>query len=254
MKKVNFGYKEVEENLKLNLVQNLFNNVSSKYDLMNDVLSLGTHRFWKEYFIRLIPPSYGSLLDVASGTGDIAFKYYKRNLEFNNVFDHNILPDITLCDVNLKMLEIAYERAVDQNILPLKYAVSNAENLPFADNSFDYYTIAFGIRNVTNIELVLQEAFRVLKPMGKFLCLEFSKVSNPFLSKLYDYYSFNIIPSMGKIITGDKEAYQYLVESIRKFPDQQNFARMITEAGFTKSEFVNLSKGVVAIHTASKII
>ena len=242
MNKVNFGFKQVEENEKQSLVGKVFSSVASKYDLMNDVMSLGIHRMWKNKLIEQLAPDK-KLLDVAAGTGDIAKRYYKK---CNN-------PDITLCDINIEMLEQGRNKLLDENIFKgLNFVCANAENLPFEDNSFDYYTIAFGIRNVTNITKALKEAYRVLRPDGKFVCLEFAKVNEPILAKIYDAYSMHIIPKIGEVITGDEASYQYLVESIRTFPKQEIFTQMISDAGFRFCQYQDLSFGVVSLYTGYK--
>lgn len=245
--KTNFGFEKVSYANKKNLVQDIFSSVADKYDLMNDLMSLGVHRIWKDEFVRKIPNLQSNILDVASGTGDIAFRIMKRAKMLG------MLPSITLSDINQDMLQVARSRAIDNNLLQgLTYICADAEKLPFADNSFDYYTIAFGIRNVPRIEAALQEAYRVLKPMGKFLCLEFSKIEYEFLKPLYDFYSFNIIPKIGQIVTDNKAAYQYLVESINLFPQQEVFKNMILEAGFNRVEYKNLTFGAAAIHSGYK--
>ncbi len=240
-----FGFKKVSEAEKQPLVRGVFESVASRYDVMNDVMSLGVHRIWKQQFIRkLMPRANTHLLDVAGGTGDIAFRFLDAT--------HN--ANATLCDINPAMLENGYRRAVDENRLDnLEWVCGNAEALPFPDNHFDYYTIAFGIRNVTHIDVALKEALRVLKPGGKFMCLEFSHVTNPVLKKIYDTYSFHLIPAFGKLVANDKESYQYLVESIRVFPEQEKFASMIEQAGFSNVSYENLTHGVVAIHSGWKI-
>lgn len=246
--KINFGFAKVDFDQKKNLVKEVFSNVANKYDLMNDLMSLGIHRLWKDHFIKQIPNLSSNILDVASGSGDIAFRIMERGR------GRNITPNITLCDINQEMLEVARNKAIDSNILTgLDYIIADAENLPFEDNSFDYYTIAFGIRNVSDISKVLQEACRVLKPMGKFLCLEFSKVEHHLLRKLYDFYSFNIIPKIGKAVADNESAYQYLVESIKLFPDQDNFLIMLKDAGFSMASYENLTGGVVAVHSGYKL-
>lgn len=244
-KKTSFGFQQVDEEQKQPLVRGVFENVASRYDIMNDVMSLGIHRIWKQQFIRKLHPRPNThLLDVAGGTGDIAFRF----------LDANPSGEVTLCDINHAMLENGYRRAVDENRLNhLEWVCGNAESLPFEDNHFDYYTIAFGIRNVTHIDKALQEAYRVLKPGGKFMCLEFSHVTNPVLQKIYDNYSFHLIPAFGKIIANDRDSYQYLVESIRMFPKQENFAQMIRDASFENVNYENLTHGVVAIHSGWKI-
>ncbi len=184
---------------------------------------------------------------MASGTGDIAIKIYKKSYEL-----HEKVADVTACDASSEMLEIGRNKALDIGITSIKYEVSFAENLPFEANSFDYYLVAFGIRNFTDIKGALKEAFRVLKPGGKFLCLEFSKVQSTALESLYNFYSMNIIPLIGKVVANDEEAYRYLVESIRKFPDQIEFKNLIEEAGFINVKYSNMTFGTVAIHTGYK--
>ncbi|MCC8417855.1 MAG: bifunctional demethylmenaquinone methyltransferase/2-methoxy-6-polyprenyl-1,4-benzoquinol methylase UbiE [Rickettsia endosymbiont of Bryobia graminum] len=246
--KINFGFSKVDFDQKKGLVKEVFSNVANKYDLMNDLMSLGVHRLWKDRFIKQIPNLSSNILDVASGSGDIAFRIIERSKM------RNIMTNITLSDINTDMLEVARSKAIDKNILTgLNYITADAENLPFEDNSFDYYTIAFGIRNVSDINKVLREAHRVLKPMGKFLCLEFSKVEHHLLKKLYDFYSFNIIPKIGKAIADNESAYQYLVESIKLFPDQDSFLIMLKDAGFNIASYENLTGGVVAIHSGYKL-
>lgn len=244
----NFGYKKVPLDEKEGMVKDLFSQVSTKYDLMNNLMSFGIHNIWKDTLISNIHNLNGKLLDVAGGTGDIAFRLYKKAIK------SNIVPNITIADINPEMLKIAKDKAINNNMLfGIDFVECNAEKLPFDDNSFDYYTISFGIRNVTNIDLVLQEAYRVLKPFGKFICLEFSKINNSLLETLYKAYSFNIVPIIGKIITSNEEAYKYLVESIDLFPDQNTFQSMIEEEGFKNVKYQNLSLGIASIHTAYKI-
>ncbi|HJD63965.1 MAG TPA: bifunctional demethylmenaquinone methyltransferase/2-methoxy-6-polyprenyl-1,4-benzoquinol methylase UbiE [Rickettsia endosymbiont of Sericostoma sp.] len=244
---VNFGFSKVSFEQKRDMVRDIFSSVANEYDVMNDLMSLGIHRLWKDQFVRQIPNLASNILDVASGTGDIAFRIIKRAKE------QNILPQVTLCDINLDMLTIARNKAVDSNILHgLEYVVADAEKLPFPDNSFDCYTIAFGIRNVSKIDNALKEAYRVLKPKGKFLCLEFSKMQYEGLKQLYQFYSFNIIPKIGKIVANNEAAYQYLVESISLFPDQENFAIMLKDAGFSDVSYKNLHLGIAAIHSGYK--
>ncbi|MCC8369441.1 MAG: bifunctional demethylmenaquinone methyltransferase/2-methoxy-6-polyprenyl-1,4-benzoquinol methylase UbiE [Rickettsia endosymbiont of Oxypoda opaca] len=248
MNQTNFGFKKVNLTDKQKLVNNIFTGVANKYDLMNDIMSFGVHRLWKAEFIRQIPNLNANILDVASGSGDIALKIAQKAKARNSKLH------ITLCDINEEMLENAKKRAIDLNLLQnLNYTVADAENLPFPDNSFDYYTIAFGIRNVPDINKTLKEAYRVLKPMGKFLCLEFSKLDEGYFKNFYEFYSFNIIPKIGQIITNNQEAYQYLVESIKLFPAQDDFKIMIQNAGFEEVRYNNLTNGVVAIHSAYKL-
>ncbi|HJD66003.1 MAG TPA: bifunctional demethylmenaquinone methyltransferase/2-methoxy-6-polyprenyl-1,4-benzoquinol methylase UbiE [Rickettsia endosymbiont of Bembidion nr. Transversale] len=248
MNQTNFGFKKIDIADKQPLVNNIFSNVADKYDLMNDLMSFGMHRLWKDEFIRQIPNLNSNILDVASGSGDIALKLAKK------AKDRGSNISLTLSDINEEMLRQAKKKSIDLNLFQnLKFTVASAEELPFPDNSFDYYTIAFGIRNVPDINKALKEAYRVLKPMGKFICLEFSKVKESLLQDFYKFYSFNVIPKIGQIITGNKEAYDYLVESIDLFPSQDEFRIMIKEAGFEEINYKNLSGGIVAIHSAYKL-
>jgi demethylmenaquinone methyltransferase / 2-methoxy-6-polyprenyl-1,4-benzoquinol methylase len=226
-------------------VAQVFDSVAHSYDLMNDLMSMGAHRIWKKKFVNKIHDYHGKLLDVAGGTGDIAKRYYLKAKE------QNTEPDITLCDINEEMLSFGKAKLIDNNIHSIKFSCGNAESLPYADSSFDYYTIAFGIRNVSDIKLALKEAYRVLKPGGRFLCLEFSKVEAKPLTRFYDIYS-SFIPSLGDMVVGDRESYQYLIDSIKAFPTQRNFATLIESAGFEKVNYENLSFGVVAIHSGWK--
>lgn len=244
-KKTHFGFEEVDEREKAPRVAGVFASVAPNYDIMNDAMSMGIHRLWKnEMIARLRPKPNTHLLDVAGGTGDIAFRFLKKQPT----------AQVTLCDINPAMLIEGKKNAIDKNILHnLEWACGDAEKLPFDDNQFDYYTIAFGIRNVTHIDCALAEAHRVLKPGGRFMCLEFSHVENPALAKLYDAYSFAVIPKMGKAISGDEDSYRYLVESIRKFPPQKEFASMIEAAGFANVTYSNMTFGVVALHSGWKL-
>ena len=246
--KTHFGFKEVERDQKSNLVKNIFSNVAKKYDLMNDLMSVGTHRLWKNNMINHIDFFDNiKILDVAGGTGDIAFRIAKKAQEKN--FNYQI----EVVDINPQMLEVGRSRAVDMNLFShLNFVESDGEKLNFADNSFDIFTIAFGIRNFTNIDKGLSEAYRVLKKGGKFICLEFSKVEDIFLQKIYDIYSFKIIPKIGEVVLKDHDSYQYLVESIRKFPDQKSFKKLIENAGFSKVGYQNLTFGACAIHYGFK--
>ena len=223
----------------------VFTNVASKYDVMNDVMSVGIHRVWKDAMMDWLAPRDGQhLLDVAGGTGDIAFRFLKR------------APGAraTVLDMTESMLIEGQKRAeAEQMAEKLDWIVGDAMALPFEDNSFDVYTISFGIRNVTRIPDALSEAYRVLKPGGRLMVLEFSQLPNAGMQKLYDLYSFNVIPKMGKLIANDADSYQYLVESIRKFPDQEMFASMIREAGFDMVKYRNLSLGIAALHSGWKI-
>lgn len=240
-----FGYRDVPENQKAGLVHGVFSNVASKYDIMNDVMSVGIHRVWKDAMMDWLAPRDGQrLLDVAGGTGDVAFRFLKR------------APGAraTVLDMTEPMLIEGQKRAeAAQMADKLEWIVGDAMALPFPDNTFDRYTISFGIRNVTRIPDALAEAFRVLRPGGRLMVLEFSQLPNDGLQKLYDLYSFNVIPRMGQLIAGDRDSYQYLVESIRRFPDQETFATMIRAAGFEQVSYRNLSMGIAALHSGWKI-
>lgn len=259
-----FGFKEVREEEKVKMVGNVFSNVASSYDLMNDLMSAGLHRLWKDRLVSKLCPFPGMKhLDVAGGTGDIAF----RILESINNVSHRALyggqsddldgeTHIYVCDINPNMLNVGKKRAIERGLggdRSLIWVEGDAEALSFEDGSMDGYTIAFGIRNVTHIERVLTEAYRVLKRGGRFLCLELSHVNLPIYKQLYDCYSFSVIPALGELVAGDRESYQYLVESIRRFPNQDTFAGMISDAGFQKVEYENLVGGVVAIHSGLKL-
>ena len=246
--KTHFGFKEVDREQKSGLVKNIFSNVAKKYDLMNDLMSAGTHRLWKNSMIKHIDFFDNiKIIDVAGGTGDIAFRIAK------NAQEKNLNYHIEVVDINPQMLEVGRSRAVDMNLFSrLNFIEGDGEKLNFADESFDIFTIAFGIRNFTNIEKGLQEAYRVLKKGGKFICLEFSKVEDIFLQKIYDTYSFKIIPKIGEVILKDQDSYQYLVESIRKFPDQKSFKKLTENAGFSRVGYQNLTFGACAIHYGFK--
>ncbi|XP_072520919.1 2-methoxy-6-polyprenyl-1,4-benzoquinol methylase, mitochondrial [Salminus brasiliensis] len=278
-KETHFGFETVPEGEKAERVYKVFESVAQKYDVMNDAMSLGIHRLWKDALLHLMNPQPGlRLLDTAGGTGDISFRFleYSRSVRQRQLRQRaraNQTPSwqeistsygtekaepveswAVVCDINKEMLKVGKERAENAGIIKgLSWVVGDAEELPFDDDQFDVYAIAFGIRNVTHIEQALQEALRVLKPGGRFLCLEFSKVSNPVLSRLYDAYSFQMIPVLGEVIAGDWKSYQYLVESIRRFPDQETFKEMIEEAGFFRVQYTNLTGGVVAIHSGFKL-
>lgn len=243
-----YGFKSVGPGDKQPLVNDVFHKVANRYDLMNDLMSAGLHRLWKDAMVTwLNPPKRPGwkVLDVAGGTGDIAF----RIVDASHGNAH-----ATVLDINGSMLSVGRDRAEKKGLsASTDFVEANAEELPFADGTFDAYTIAFGIRNVPRIDVALTEAFRVLKPGGRFLCLEFSEVEMPLLDKVYEAWSFNAIPQIGKMVTGDGEPYSYLVESIRKFPNQQNFAAMITRAGFERVSFRNYSGGIAALHSGWKL-
>ena len=239
-----FGFRTVAEDEKVSLVRNVFDSVAGKYDLMNDLMSVGVHRLWKAAFLDALRPQPGqTLLDVGGGTGDIAFGWKKRGG-----------GPVTVCDINREMLMVGRDRAVDRNITEgVTWVCGNAESLPIPDRSVDRYTIAFCLRNVTHWDRAIAEAFRVLKPGGRFMCLEFSHVIVPGLKQAYDTYSFNILPKVGEMVTGNRDAYQYLVESIRKFPPQEEMAAMIRHAGFEQVSLRNLSAGIAAIHSGWRL-
>ena len=238
-----FGFARVPESARQGLVNEVFSKVASRYDLMNDLMSLGIHRLWKRFAIDLcgIRPGH-RVLDLAGGTGDIA----SRVLDAGGSGTKAVI-----CDISKEMLDEGRARAKGRE--HLAFVQGNAENLPFENGRFDAYTIAFGIRNVTHIDAALAEAYRVLKPGGRFLCLEFSNVEMPLLDRLYDAYSFNAIPALGRLVAGDADSYRYLVESIRRFPDQERFAQMIKDAGFERVRYRNLTGGIAAIHSGWRL-
>ncbi|KAL5549350.1 hypothetical protein UlMin_004581 [Ulmus minor] len=259
-----FGFKEVREDEKSQMVGNVFSNVASNYDLMNDVMSAGLHRLWKDRLVSKLNPFPGMKhLDVAGGTGDVAFRILETVNNTKRRALQNILEDglqdetqIYVCDINPNMLNVGRKRALERGLggnQSLIWVEGDAESLCFGNDSMDGYTIAFGIRNVTHIERVLAEAYRVLKRGGRFLCLELSHVDIPVFKELYDKYSFLVIPALGELVAGDRDSYQYLVESIRRFPPQEKFASMIADAGFQKVEYENLVGGVVSIHSGLKL-
>ncbi len=239
-----FGFKRVEETAKQGMVGAVFSSVASKYDIMNDVMSGGMHRVWKDTFVRLVNvPKTAAILDLAGGTGDIAVRLHTRTG-----------ADVTVCDINPDMLNVGRATQFDKGrSAGLRWTCGNAEMLPVADGSQDVITIAFGLRNVTHIDQALADAYRALKPGGQFLCLEFSKVTVPMLAKLYDQYSFHVIPRMGAMIAGDRDSYQYLVESIRMFPAQEELAERMRNVGFSRVTYQNLTMGAVAIHQGWRI-
>ena len=240
-----FGTKRVKADDKAGLVRDVFDSVADNYDIMNDVMSGGVHRLWKDRLIRMIRPKPGlNYLDVAGGTGDIAFRIRKAA---------GPTAKITICDINTEMLRVGRDRALNKGwVNDFEWVTGNAECLPVPDNSVDVYTIAFGLRNVTRIDNALADAYRVLKPGGRFFCLEFNRVEDPFLGPLYDRYSEMLIPRMGQLIAKDRNSYQYLIESIRKFPPQRELAKRMAAAGFATAKFTNLSFGIAAIHQGLK--
>ena len=246
MTDTHFGFETIDEQQKPGRVHGVFHSVAKRYDLMNDVMSAGIHRLWKQAMIDMLAPRPGMrLLDVAGGTGDIAARFLDRLQGKGHV---------TICDFTPAMLQQG--RTDKQGFAyndHITWVGGDAMQLPFADASFDAYTIAFGMRNVTRIQEALVEAFRVLRPGGRFLCLEFSQMTTPIMQKLYDLYSFNIIPKMGKMITGDRASYQYLVESIRQFPTAKAYQTMIEQAGFSRTSTRIMSSGIVAIHSGWRI-
>ncbi|MCI4660616.1 MAG: bifunctional demethylmenaquinone methyltransferase/2-methoxy-6-polyprenyl-1,4-benzoquinol methylase UbiE [Neomegalonema sp.] len=241
-----FGFTQVEKERKAGLVQGVFTRVASRYDLMNDFMSARMHRLWKDAMIDWLAPRKGShLLDIAGGTGDITFRYLQRL---------GGMGEATVCDLTHGMLMEGRRRAQERGIrAPISWICGDAMHLPFPDKSFDYVTIAFGLRNVTEPEAALREAHRVLRPGGRFMCLEFSKVKVPVADKLYDLYSFNVIPQIGQIVANDRDSYQYLVESIRRFPSQENLGAMMQGAGFSRVDWRNMAGGVVALHSGWRI-
>jgi demethylmenaquinone methyltransferase / 2-methoxy-6-polyprenyl-1,4-benzoquinol methylase len=245
---VSFGFESVPLEDKQALVDDVFSSVARRYDLMNDLMSGGLHRVWKSAMISALnPPRRGRpwrLVDVAGGTGDIAFRVAERS---------NGHADITVADINEEMLGVGRKRAEKRGLNNIVFRQANAEALPFDDGSFDAYTIAFGIRNVPRIEAALSEAYRTLKRGGRFLSLEFSAVDMPMLDRVYETYSFRVIPRLGRAVAGDEESYRYLVESIRAFPNQERFAGMIRTAGLQRVSYRNLSGGIAALHSGWKL-
>ena len=240
-KNIDFGNKKVKKTEKQTLVNNVFNSVADKYDLMNDLTSLGIHRLWKDSLINwLAPQPYQKLADIAGGTGDISMKF----LLAGGCSAHII-------DINKEM--ITKGKLKNNNNNNLSWTIASAENLPMADNSYERASMGFGLRNITNRVLALKEVYRILKPGGRFICLEFSHVENSLLKKIYDVWSFQFMPRIGQKITGDKEAYNYLVESIRQFPSQPELTQMFSEAGFSRVKCRNLSNGIVTLHSGWKL-
>ncbi|MCW1383181.1 class I SAM-dependent methyltransferase [Novosphingobium sp. KCTC 2891] len=239
---VSFGYEDVPAEEKQARVGAVFSSVAKKYDIMNDAMSGGMHRLWKDRFVRRVKPRDGeSILDMAGGTGDIAFRMAPSGAA------------ITVSDINQDMLDVGMERAAKRGIGGLEWSCQNAEELSFADKSFDAYTIAFGIRNVTHIDKALAEAYRVLKRGGRFYCLEFSTTEWPGFAQAYDVYSHKLVPQIGKAIAGDADSYRYLIESIRRFPKMREFEGMIRTAGFRHTKVEPIMGGLVAIHSGWKV-
>ena len=244
--KASFGYRDVPASEKAGLVARVFDSVAPRYDLMNDLMSVGVHRLWKNALVDVLAPRKGEkFLDVAGGTGDIAFRIVNRL---------GGEADVTICDINPAMLEVGRDRAVDRGLLKgLTWTTGDAESLPFPDRSFDAYTIAFGLRNVTDIDKALAEAHRVLRPGGRFYCLEFSKVTSAPVARVYDAYSERALPFFGQLVARDAESYRYLHESIRRFPAQRELAQRMRRAGFAQVAWRNLTLGVVALHSGWRI-
>jgi len=239
---VSFGYEEVSPEEKTRRVGAVFSNVAAKYDIMNDAMSGGMHRLWKDRFVRRVKPRAGEhILDMAGGTGDIAFRLAERG------------ANVTVSDINQEMLDVGIERAVRRGFNDLVWSRQNAEELAFPDRFFDAYTIAFGIRNVTHKEKALAEAYRVLKHGGRFFCLEFSTTEWPGFKEAYDLYSHRLVPQIGKAIAHDADSYRYLIESIRRFPTMPEFEAMIRDAGFVRTRVEPILGGLVAIHSGWKI-
>jgi demethylmenaquinone methyltransferase/2-methoxy-6-polyprenyl-1,4-benzoquinol methylase len=248
---IDFGSRRVPEEDKAPLIRALFDSVAARYDLMNDLMSVGIHRLWKAEMVAWLKPHPGQvLLDVAGGTGDIALRALPRIAAEQAAS----IGGIVVCDASEQMLEVGRARALDQGILAgIEWVCADAERLPVADRSVDLYTIAFGLRNVTRIDAALAEARRALRPGGRFLCLEFTPEITPLLQPLYDLYIFHIVPLLGRIVAGDREAYTYLVESIRRFPRQSELCEMIARAGLDQVRFRNLTGGVAALHSAWRL-
>ncbi len=239
---VSFGYEDVAPEEKTKRVGGVFSNVASSYDLMNDAMTAGTHRVWKDKFVRRVKPQSGEdILDMAGGTGDIAFRMEPSG------------ANITVSDINPEMLEVGMDRAVKRGLDSLVWSEQNAETLSFPGQHFDAYTIVFGIRNVTDIPAALKEAHRVLRYGGRFYCMEFSTIEWPGIAKLNDLYSLNVLPKLGKMLVNDEESYRYLAESIRRFPDMSTFEGMIKDAGFAQTKVEPIMGGLVAIHSGWKV-
>src|SRR6185503_8798441 len=244
--RASFGYRDVPAAEKAGMVARVFESVAPRYDLMNDLMSAGVHRLWKNAMVDVLHPRAGEkFLDVAGGTGDIAFRIARRVGRSGGAG-----ADVTICDINPAMLEVGRDRAVDRGLLKgLVWTTGDAENLPFPDRAFDAYTIAFGLRNVTDIDKALREAHRVLRPGGRFYCLEFSKVTSAPVGRVYDAYSERALPFFGRVIAKDAESYRYLHESIRRFPSQRELAARMRAVGFERVAWRNMTLGVVALHS-----
>lgn len=240
-----FGFRQVSEDEKTRLVRDVFDRVATRYDLMNDLMSGGVHRLWKAQLIDRLAPRPGQrLLDLAGGTGDVARRFLARAGDGSAAI---------ICDINESMVRRGRDRGIDAGVVGVTWLVGDAENLPVAGASIDACTISFGLRNVTRIMAALKEARRVLKPGGRFLCLEFSRVEGALLRRAYDLYSFAVLPRLGQVVAHDRDAYQYLVESIRRFPPQKELARMMDEAGFEQVSWRNLSGGIAALHSGWRL-
>ena len=246
----NFGFRRVPEGEKAPLIRAIFDSVAERYDLMNDLMSVGIHRWWKSEMVALLKPRPGQrLLDVAGGTGDIALRVSPHLIQAEAAEG-----EVVICDASEAMLAIGRARALDRGILTgIEWLCADAERLPLSDRSVDLYTVGFGLRNVTHMDRALAEAHRVLRPGGRFLCLEFTPEITPLLQPLYDLYSFQVVPLLGQIVAGDRDAYAYLVESIRRFPRQSELAEMISRAGLEQVKFRNLTGGVAALHSAWRL-
>ena len=249
-----FGDKPVPSSQKQPLVRRVFDSVADRYDLMNDLMSFGVHRAWKSVMVETLSPRPGTmLLDVAGGTGDIAFRYLSRARERQTPTSHRPAAAV-LCDINTAMLQVGRERSRARDLEHgIAWVCGDAERLPIRSGLVECCTIAFGLRNVTDIDAALSEMRRVLKPGGRFLCLEFSHVTVPLLAELYESYSFRVLPMLGRMVAGDRDAYQYLVESIRRFPQQDALAARMVAAGFDRVSFRNLSGGIVALHSGWRL-
>ena len=250
-----FGYREVPATEKAGLVRQVFESVAPRYDLMNDLMSAGVHRLWKNTLVDVLNPRPGEkFLDVAGGTGDVAFRIHRRQTEKAPDRPDVGGPDVTVCDINAAMLAVGRDRAINRGLLKgLTWTTGDAESLPFPDRSFDGYTIAFGLRNVTDIDKALREAHRVLKPGGRFYCLEFSKVTSAPVGRVYDAYSSRALPLLGRVVARDAESYRYLHESIRRFPSQRELARRMRDAGFANVAWRDMTLGVVALHSGWRV-